>query len=44
MRPGPIYNVNAGIWAFTDRTNAVGAAAARSLLKGTISYIYVARG
>ncbi|MEU6981554.1 MULTISPECIES: hypothetical protein [unclassified Streptomyces] len=41
MVPGRSYVFNAGIWVVTDRSTGIGAAAAQSLLQGTITRMWM---
>lgn len=41
MVPGRTYSFNAGIWVVTDRSTGIGAAAAQSLLQGTVTRMWM---
>jgi hypothetical protein len=41
MRPGHSYTFNAGIWVISDRSTGIGAGAAQSILRGTLTRMWV---
>ncbi|MFC8510476.1 hypothetical protein ACFU3J_31220 [Streptomyces sp. NPDC057411] len=41
MNPGAVYTFHAGIWVVTDRSTGLGAAAAQSLLQGTVNRMWM---
>jgi hypothetical protein len=43
MQPGREYTFNVGIWAFTDRSTGIGAAAVQAVIQGVVSKIWISR-